>query len=277
MRRSRTRIGRLALGVFALAMAALCRTPARAEDGAPHRPRIEAWGGLFFNKTDTAFRTASDLLGTGTLIDGEEDLGLAPSGTTWAVNLALRLGKNKRHMLEGRYFALKREAQTTLQRTIQFGDEIVPVFAAAQSHYAADIFRAHYSYMVSTGRRHELGLALGLVASDVDVALEVPVLGIDEDEGLPLPVPTVGLRAQGHLAPRLRLRASTDVFVLPVRDIDGTLIDSFVGLELDLTHRLGLGAGYTFVDIDVDSSLDGYSGSLEVTYRGLMSYIKVMM
>ncbi len=244
---------------------------------APHRPRFEAWGGLFLTRTDTRFQVNSDSLGEGTPLDGEEDLGLPRDGTAIRLGAALRFGDQRRHVIEASYFTLDRDAESSLQSTIQFGEETITASAAVTSRFAADIFRLHYIFMVLSGERHEAGIALGAHVSDVDVALEAPDLAIDEDAGALVPLPTAGLRAQLHVMPRIKLRGSTDLFYLVGDHYRGVLWDHYAGVDIDITGNVGLGLGYNQVHVDAESDTNSYSGFLDMTYGGLLATIRVMM
>ncbi|MGF1455529.1 MAG: hypothetical protein ACFB6R_09155 [Alphaproteobacteria bacterium] len=271
MRRVRTPL------VFLLVLVT-ASTPALAGGNEPpHRPRFEAWGGVFFTGTDTRFQVDSETLGDGTPIDGEEDLGLPRDGQALRVGAAVRFGARRRHVVEASYFTLDREADTTVTSQIRFGEETVTAETPVSSRFAADIARFHYTFMVLSGARHEAGITVGLQASDVDVALTAPDLGIDEAAGAPVPLPTIGLRSQVHVTPRIKLRSATDVFTYSGDQVSGLVWDTMVGIDLDVTRNTGVGLGYNFVRVDADVDLPDFSGFLDLTYGGVLATFRVMM
>src|SRR4030095_1994830 len=106
----------------------------------------------------------------GTDIDAEDDLGLAklklqPRG-------ALRWRPGHRHELEVGYQFARRTAETTLQRTIDFGDTTYVVGTDVHSRFDTDQAFLVYRFAFLARERTQVGLGVGVGALLVNTDLD---------------------------------------------------------------------------------------------------------
>ncbi|WP_417485119.1 hypothetical protein [Maricaulis salignorans] len=265
----------LTLGVVAGTIAA--NASAQAVEQIRQRPAFELALGGFITDNDATIRFDSAALGRGTQLDFAEDLGFDPSKTVTRVDAIARLGTSGRHRLDGSYFRLSRASTTTLEETIQFGDQVFTYSADVDSQFRLAITKLNYTYVFSRGPSHEIGASVGVFVADVDLGLTAATLNLSEREAVTLPLPTFGLRGQAEISDRLTLKASTDLFFIETDDSDGSLVDLRLSAEYALTDNVALGTGYYFVTTDLEYTGSRDTLSLGYDYSGLVVFLNFRM
>ena len=66
------------------------------------------------------------------------------------------------------------------------------------------------------------------------------------------------LRTEFQLLPRLYLNAGIDAFYLEITGFRGSMLDVFAGLEYRPWKHLGVGLGYNFTGMQIDSECRAY-------------------
>lgn len=257
------------------ALAALTGNCASAQSAEPlrHRPAFELAIGGFVTDNDATIRFDSAALGRGTQLDFADDLGFDLSKTVTRIDAIARLGNSGRHRLDASHFSLSRASTTTLEETIQFGDQVFIYSADVDSQFHLAITKLNYTYVFSQGPRHEFGASVGVFTADLDLALTAPTLNLSEREAVTLPLPTFGLRGQSEITDRVTVKASTDLFFIETDDIAGSLIDLRLSAEYAVTDHVALGMGYYFVTTDIEYTGSRDTLSLGYDYSGLVLFL----
>lgn len=229
--------------------------------------------GAFITDRDTDTRLDSDTLGRGTDIDFEEALGLDASGTFFRLDGYYRF--NRRHRFDFAVFDLSRDASTTIDEQIQFGDEIFDINTVVSAEADLLIVKAAYTWSFLVADSGYLGLTAGLYLASTKASIGEPNVGRAETEDITAPLPVVGLRGEYAIAPRWTLRGSGEIFKVEIDNVDGSLTDFYIGIDYQVVDRLAVGLGYNSVTIEVDSTNDDFSGLLDWTYDGALLYFKL--
>jgi len=91
----------------------------------------------------------------------------------------------------------------------------------------------------------------------------------------------LGLHAEWHLLPTLRLKASTELFYVELSDIgvtkklEGVVSDTLLAVEWDASDHFGLGLGYNYFYMDMDVDRTHLSMSSTYEYHGVLLYAQV--
>ena len=115
-----------------------------------------------------------------------------------------------------------------------------------------------------------LGVIGGLYVLSTDVSLVDIDTGQFEADGLTAPLPVIGLRGEYQLSPRLMLRSSGELFAIEFDNVDGTLVDVYIGLDYHFNDSLSAGLGYNHVELDVDADRSDFKGALDWSYDGAL-------
>jgi hypothetical protein len=228
--------------------------------------------GVFITDRNTEGRLDSDTLGLGTVIDAEDDLGLDSSDTVARLDAYYRF--NPRHRIDFSIFDLSRDATATIDESIQFGDEIFDINSTISSEYDLRIYKVAYTYSFLMRDNGYLGVTAGLYVLSTDISLTESNTGQFEADDLTAPLPVIGLRGSYQLTPRLMLRSSAELFTIEFDDVDGSLVDFYVGLDYHFHDNFAVGLGYNNVSLDVDADGSDFQGALDWTYDGALLNVK---
>jgi hypothetical protein len=220
----------------------------------------------------------------GVTINAEELLGLDSSLTVFRAEAMFRPGASRRHQLDFSYSSYDREASKTISEDIIINDTTIPAGTQIESVFDFDIIRGTYSYAILQDDRMRIALGLGIYAVPVKYGLDYETTGgktVVHGGDTTLPLPSVALRAEFQLVPKLFLGASLDAMYLEISDFKGSLLDVNVGLEYRPWKHFGFGLGYNamsvFVEVeDTSSNYPGadFVGTVDVRFSGLLMYGK---
>jgi len=228
--------------------------------------------GVFISDWGTKTQLNSDTLGSGTIIDFEDDLGLDASDTVFRVDGYFRV--NDRHSLDFSAFDLARDASQAIQEDIQFGDVTFPIDTVIDAKSDLSVYKLAYTYSFLRRDRGSLGASIGAYVADAEMKLSERTLGQTERGDITAPLPVIGLRGDYSLSDRLTLRGSAEYFSLDYHDVDGSLSDFFVAIDYQMGKHTSLGLGYNYVSIDADAKRSDFSGSLDWSYDGALLFLK---
>ena len=125
--------------------------------------------GTFRADTETTVRLDSTVLGRGTQLSFENDLGVTDSKALPEFSFLWRI--NQRHGIEGSFVTLNRSGSRTLDGTIQFGDAVFPVSTTVNAKFDSDVYRVAYRYSPINDKGNELALLLGAHYTTFDTAI----------------------------------------------------------------------------------------------------------
>jgi len=260
---------------ISLARALLIVTPIIAPLGAHAKPsegdRASISLGVFITDRDTKTRLDSDL-GLGTEIVLEDDLGLDSSDNVFRIDGYFRF--SDRHRLDFSAFDLSRDTVATIDRDITWGEETYAVNTVVETDFDLAIYKGAYTYSIVDYERGYIGASIGLYVADITVSLDEQNVGRFEEGSVTAPLPVVGLRGSHEISDRWSVKGSAELFALEIDDTDGSLVDALVGIDYAISDNFSIGAGYNYVNIDVDSEDSGLSGSLDWEYKGGMLYLQ---
>lgn len=228
--------------------------------------------GAFITNRDTDTRLDSATLGTGTVIDFETDLGLESSDSVVRLDGHYRF--SRKHRVNFSVFDLSRDSSKAIQRDIQFGDEIFAIDTAVNANFDLAIYKLAYTYSFMQRGNGYAGVTLGAYVADSKVSLGEQNLGQAEIREITAPLPVFGLRGEYDFSDRLTLSASGEFFAIEFDNVDGSLIDLYLGIDYQIIEHLALGLGFNSVNIDVDATKSDFGGSLDWRYDGALVFLK---
>lgn len=228
--------------------------------------------GAFITDRDTSTRVDSSTLGRGTTIVMEDDLGLDPSHTVFRIDGHVRFAE--RHRLDFSLFDLSRDSTKTIDRVIQFGDDVFLVDTTIDSNFDLDIYKIAYTYSVWWTEQGFLGVDAGIHVADLVERLSAPSAGQFQLKSLTAPLPVIGIRGEYYFTPRLMLAGAAEYFALEINDVGGRLVDIYLGMDYKVMDNLGLGIAYNYVTVNIDAARSELSGGLDWGYDGFLLYVK---
>jgi len=250
----------------------LLMTPAFAfaEPGVDDRFSISL--GAFVTDRSTDTQLDSDVLGKGTVIDFEDDLGLDSSDSVFRIDGHYRF--SQKHRVNFSVFDLSRDSSATILRDIQYGDKIFPIDTVVNTSFDLNIYKLTYAYSFMQRDSGYLGVSLGIHIGDSKIGLDQQSLGQFEVSSITAPLPVIGLIGEYELTDRLTLGASGELFAFEFDNVDGSLVDLYVGIDYQIIDHIALGLGFNSVHFDVDATKSDFSGSLDWRYEGALLFFK---
>ena len=242
-----------------------------AADSLDHRFSVNV--GAFFTDRDTEVRLDSELLGRGTLIDFEDQLGLDKSDAVFRVDGFYRF--NRRNRLDFSVFDLSRQATATIDEDVQFGDEVFSINTSVDTEFDLLIAKMAYTWAFIERPQGYLGATVGVYVADVTIGISESNFGSIESGEITAPLPVVGLRGEYLLSDRWSFRASSELFFIDVDNVEGQLVDLNAGIRYQAFENVAFGLAYNTVEIDVESGDRGFTGVLDWQYSGALLYVEM--
>jgi len=262
----------IALAVIAFAAAA------RAEQVAvPVHPALNApfyfTLGVFFPSTTTQAQLTGNATGAGTVIDLEESFNIDNQKTVPSFSGRWRI--NHRWRVEADYFEMNRDNIRTIDRQIEWGDQVFPINTQVSTKFNFSDLRvsAGYSFFRTTDK--ELGVGLGLHLASYDVSLASSAGGAGQGEDVLAPLPVLSIYGQFALTDRWAVGTRLDRFSLKYDRYDGSL----TALNLDVLYQpfrhVGFGAGYRGLFVKLEVEEDRATAKFRQTFEGPTFYMNV--
>lgn len=242
--------------------------PAGADDS-----RFAISLGAFLTDHDSKIRLDSQLLGLGTVIDLESDLGLDPDVNVARIDGFYRF--NRRHGISFSYFDLSERTTSVIDKQIQFGDEIFDISTTIIGDFDLGIAKLAYTWTRKESDTSSFSLSAGLHIADISLALSEPLLGRASIGKVTAPLPVFGVRGSRKLGERWTARYSGEFFALEFDNINGSLVDLYAGVDFHLTRRLAAGLAYNFMNLDVRSGDDSLRGKVDWEYGGWLAFLQL--
>ena len=217
----------------------------------------------------------------GTVIDLEQDLNLDERKFLPSVTAGARLGSGFSVIFD--YYSLGRSGSVAIDRDIIFDDVTYPLNAVVESEFNTDIYRFTIGYAFARGDNYEIGGAIGLHATDFEVALTGqgtvagnPVQSTQTRRRSALaPLPTLGFFGTWEVAPRLTVGGRIDYLSLSIDDYDGRLINTQATIVYRLWENVGVGLMYRYVDYRLEVEKNDYLGRIEYKFNGPAVFLQL--
>ena len=208
----------------------------------------------------------------GTIIDVEDLLGLSSKETVGQLDVLYRFGGF--HRLEFGYSSVERSGSVTTASDITVGNQFVPAGTAIDSSNDSQTMRLSYGYSLLRDEQKELGFTAGLHRTRLETKILSTITG-EVESNRPDPIlPTIGAYGSVGLSSRLTINAEGQFFRLDFDRYEGSL--NYLRVEaMYQLGRVGLGLGYSYYSVKLDSTNNDFLGSVEFKHQGPSASIAV--
>jgi opacity protein-like surface antigen len=255
---------------LASALAALPLVAAAAPDpwAAPFSIQI----GAFDAQADTSIRLDSTSGNHGTSVSFEGDLGGEDRKTTPSFDMLWRF--SPRHAMEISVISLRRDGDTILRGTLNFGDHTFPVNTAIHSTFDSDIARIAYRWSFVHDDRAEMSVLLGAhwTRMKTSVSATGTSASINEEASVDYPLPTLGLRGSFRMGENWRVTGFGQLLKLKINEYDGEVINFGGGIEWAFTPAMYAGLGYDYYKYNLSSTKERARGEFNYEFDGPKLY-----
>jgi hypothetical protein len=248
---------------------------ARAQDTlvSPLEDYFRLTAGLLSASSQTEMRLDADDGTQGTLVSGEDDLGLREKGEMGDVELELRI--RERHRLRFNYFRIDRSGSQVIDRQIEFGDDTFDAGDLVESQLDWREFSITYGYTFLRRERFEIYGTFGLHLAEVTAAGEVDADDIREEESGTFPIPAVGVGTLVRISDHFHVEARGEYLTVSYEDVHGELLDLRGSVLYRLNRNLAFGAAYVFTKREASSDDVGDSGFFDLRHDGPELFLRI--
>ena len=229
--------------------------------------------GLFV--TNRGSNTRFDAQGTGldgTEVDVESEFGLDTSDSVFRVDAYYNF--NEKHRIDFSWFDLSRTGSKQTQQDINWRETFFPSGTVINTNIDLAIYKLAYTWSFMRRDWGYLGLTAGLYIADIGTSLSAPSIGTRDAGGFTAPLPVIGLRGAYHFSDKWSFRASSEIFAFAYGDFDGSLYDTYVGVDYQLFDRMAIGVGFNSVRMNLGVEKEKATGNLDWDYDGGLVFLK---
>jgi hypothetical protein len=202
----------------------------------------------------TDIRLDSELLGRGTSLSFENDLGLGKNKSIPTLDFEWQIAK--RHKVAGRWQRIDRSSSAQALTEIQWGDEVIPVDANIGLTFDISQFFVDYAFYPWVKERWAAGFGLGIRWMDIQAGLSWIGENIQEEGSTDVkgtgPLPYVYFEYRRLFTDHWRFKTGLGVFYLKVGDIDGGQWIANADIEYLIGKRWSVGGSINLSTINVD-------------------------
>ena len=208
----------------------------------------------------------------GTQVSFEGDLGGEDRKTLPTFDLLWRFSPH--NAIEASVVSLRREGQTTLTATIDFGDATFPISTPINSTFDSDIVRLAWRWSPVHTDTAELGLLLGVHYTKLKTTVSSAGSNVtlSEEASVDYPLPTIGVRGNARIGENFRVTGFGQFLKLKIDEYDGEVLNWGVGLEWMFGRGMFAGLGYEYYKYNVVSTKDNSRGEFDYRFDGPRLY-----
>lgn len=274
-----------------LAVALLATPAAYAQDYPILDDPWRVYLGGFDATVDSTLEIGSDVLPPIPPIDVEDILGVADSKTVFWGGIGWRIAR--RHSLELEGFSLNRSAaiSETFDPPLQVGDSFLEDGTVSTS-YDTSVYRLTYGFSAIRTDRSDLQLKGGIHIASMEAGLGISgsVCNLDtipseppgcpqagastEGEDVTAPLPHFGISYAYALSQKWAFNVAGMGFAVEIDDIDGSIIELNADFAWQPTRHFGVGLGYRYFTVNIESGGSDLNGEFEFDYHGPAIYIQ---
>lgn len=236
----------------------------------PGRETIKIELGTLVQRRDVHLRF--DAEARGVEFDLENRLGLRRSPRSGFVSVTWRFAS--RHRLGLRAFQIKREAERSIDRSIDLGDREVPVNTRLRLEARNRILVGEYQYSFVRTDRVEIAGMLGVLVEDFHYRFTATSPRIDVSKGVTAPVPVVGASADWFITPRLTASVFGQAFEIELDHVEPRVYRTGVSAGYWLTRHFGVGLAYQLTAIRLDLAKRDFRGRIELDTGSVFAYVQ---
>jgi hypothetical protein len=239
----------------------------RAYEGDSFRlPGLEISVGLYKNNTSSKVIRFPTAGGPAEEVSLEDVLGVNRKDDVLLIEGVLRFAHF--HRVQFGYFELGRDSTTTLLEDLPIGDEVFPAGTQINVDTSLETWRFAYGFSLMNDAQKEVGLLVGMHMTKVDARIASTQTGQFVESEINTPLPVVGAFGSVALGEKTNLMARLEIFRMEFDVYEGSLNAAHLALNHYFTEKIGVGIGYNYYGMNLESPESGLRGSIELRHYG---------
>ncbi len=198
----------------------------------------------------TTIRLDSEMLGEGTTLSFEDDLGLPDKEAVPSLSFEWQF--RRKHRLGVRWQDVNRDSTTQVLEEIDWGGEIIPIEADVRLGFDIRTLAIDYTYYPWVKERWAGGFGLGFRVMGLKTTLTVEGVELQEQIDGTAPLPYINFEYRRTFGERWRVKAQAGWLEVKIDDIKGGQYIGRLAGEYITDKRWGFGVALNYSNIDVD-------------------------
>jgi hypothetical protein len=199
----------------------------------------------------------------------EKDLAFSESPSLFY----FRILAGGRFQFAGSYMSLKRSGDSYLTRNFSIGDQSYSVGAHVMGYLNTQYFSGTVRGSILYNPKVTAGLSLGVRYYKLKAGINASSgsLSFVKDGTFDVPAIVPGIHASCYPLPSLLLRGSLEYFQLKLSHTTATVVDAQISAEYYILKYLGVGVGYSYLDLRGEGLPDNdlYLKDVNYTIEGM--------
>jgi hypothetical protein len=220
----------------------------------------------FFGKVNTHTQINPSATAPGTAVNVEQVFGVTDRADQFRAEVLLRL--EDRNKLRVDFLDLRRNGDTIVDQTIQFGTQTFNAGEEVKSEFDLQQFDLTYTYSFLRGSWYELGAGLAVQFTQAEADGEVPGTAKFDDFHVAIPFAEPAIDGTLRIIRHWSFNARAEYLRLSVHDTSGLLEDFHGDLQYRYRSALAIGVGYEYQRIATNLARTNPSGDLRLKLSG---------
>lgn len=174
------------------------------------------------------------------------------------------------------YFQAEADANKTSVEDFTFGDITIPAGTGFTADFTTDFYVLNAFYDFYQEPDTAAGVGMGIYALDLGVSAQVVVggeaTGMRESADTLAPLPTLSAYYKHAFNDKWAMMADVGWLSVKIGDYDGDVLAARVSAEYWFNDSWGLGAGYTYVDLDLSVEDTIFTQKYKVEYDSVFFF-----
>lgn len=223
--------------------------PKSLEIASPMSDRFYVRGSYFPAAVTTELRLDPSLTTQGSLLSGEDDLGLDDQVDQGRMEFDIRMGERNHVRID--YFKLNRFSEQALPRAIIFGDFIFDEGTTFRSKLDWRVLTTTYTYSLFKSERFEAGIGLGIHLIEAQAFGGEPGT-LNREEASEVGIfPTIAATIAYRISNRWSVTARGQQYSASPEDFDGKMSDYHADVQFRWRRNLAFGLGYSMLETNL--------------------------
>lgn len=183
------------------------------------------------------------------------------------------------HRVRFDYIPITRSGSRKLNSDLDFHNVSVLSDSQIRTDLTTNIYDVDYVYSFYSRNGSELGISLGFYVSDLEVELAAQGTIVSSQSGqtladykgqrdLTAPLPLAGLTYRKPIGKEWQLNLSGRVWDMDLMGIESSFYSTKASLEYQFQNDLAVGIACSYLDINLATDRQSFSGEIEISYVG---------
>jgi hypothetical protein len=247
--------------------------PPKMTIASPITDRFAVRGLFYMPDIVTSIRYDSSAGAPGTLVSGENTLGLQDQLKQASVDMMFRIGE--RHRIHADFYKMTRSGDQVVSQPIFFGDDVFLVNDRVLSSMDLRKLGITYTYSFLRREKWEVGAGLALHLLQLEGTLDAPSRFVRESLDTAGPFATIALDATWRVTRRFSLNLTNSYLGGSIGDVEGGYHSWHGDIQFRARPNLTFGAGYTQTRFKIDSTDPEFAGYFYLQHAGPQAFVRV--